>query len=258
LVFDPLLPYGIAIAVGYVVLLLLLLVSLLVRLRAKLNDVHYAISLENGLRRAGYEPKDFFTDEAAGNPSLQLLNFKVMRFCQPKNTLELGSGQTTKLLSCYQSQNPAAYVLTLEQSEQWVRQLRAQINHDYRCVELERKEFTCAGTGLRLTADWYRDVPELHDRKYEYVLIDGPEYGGLGTDHVDFARSGILQYMPTILAPSFVVVFDDAERYGETMTINALDAILRASAIRFVRFARFGIKTQVVLCSTDLAFLRSV
>jgi hypothetical protein len=249
--------YAIAVGLACAMLLLPLLVSLAVNLRAKLNDVQDAISLENGLRRAGYELTDFFTDEAAGNPSLQLVHFKILRLCRPQQILELGSGQTTKLLSCYQRQNSSAYILTLEQDENWLKKIRNEIAHDYRHVALEPKQFTCAGTGLKLSTSWYRDLPELHQRKFDYVLVDGPDHGGPGTEHVDYSRSGILQHMPDILAPSFIIVFDDAERYGETMTIQALDAILRACGIRFVRFERHGMKTQVAFCSPDFAFLRS-
>jgi len=257
-VYEPVRQYVLAISIALAVVLLTLVVALLSNLRAKLNDVHYAISLENGLRRAGYEPEDFFTDEAAGNPSLQLLNLKILRFCQPKQTLELGSGQTTKLLTCYKRQNPDAYVLTLEQNADWARRLGAHMAHDCRHVGLERKEFTCSGTGLKLCCHWYKDVPELREHRFDYVLVDGPDHGNLGTEHLDYSRCGILQYIPALLAPSFIIVFDDAERYGETMTISALEGILTASGIQFIRFARHGIKTQVVLCSKDLAYFQSV
>jgi hypothetical protein len=256
-VFEAFRPYGLAVAAGYFVLTVPLVWSLLINLEVHLNDVGYAVSLENGLRRAGYEPQDLFTEEAAGNPSLQLLNLKILRFCRPQRTLELGSGQTTKLLSCYQRQNPGTYVLTLEQDERWVQRLRAQVVHDYRYARLERKAFTCAGTGLHLATEWYRDLPELHDQRFDYVLVDGPDHHVVGTAHVDHSRCGILQYMPALLALSFVVVFDDAERCGEKMTIDALDAILRAGGIEFERFARYGVKTQIVFCSKDHAFLRS-
>ncbi len=250
-----------AIGLGCALLLLCFLFAMLVNLRAKINDVQDAISLENGLVRSGYELTDFFTDEAAGNPSLQLLHFKILRLCRPQQILELGSGQTTKLLSCYHRQNPSAFILTLEQDERWIKRIQDQVTHDYRHLALEPKQFICAGTGLRLTTTWYQDLPELHERKFDYVLIDGPDHGGWatpGTDHVDYSRCGILQYMPGLLAPEFIIVFDDAERYGETMTINALDAIFRAGGIRFVRFVRYGIKMQVVFCSPSIAFLRSV
>jgi hypothetical protein len=257
-IYQPLLPYAFAAALGYALVLLALLVVLVVTLRAAVNDVGYSVSLDGGLRRAGYEPRDFFTDAAAANPSFQLLNLKVLSFCRPERVLELGSGQTTKLLSCYHRQNPSAYVLTLEQDAGWVRQLAPHVGHDYRHVEVEPKEFVCAGTGLRLSTKWYKDVPELRQHKFNFILVDGPDHGGPGTDFVPYSRCGILEHMPAILAPSFVVIFDDAERHGELLTIDALDAILRAAGVPFVRFTRNGIKTQCVFCSKDYQFLRSV
>lgn len=257
MVYTPLLIPALAVAVCSLTLLLALTIVLSNRLRAKVNDVHYAISLESGLRRAGYKVNDFFTDEAAGSPSLQLFNWKVLRLCRPRRILELGSGQTTKLLSSYVRENPSAYALTLEQDGAWVRRLKGEIVHDYRSVPLDRREFVCQGTRLPLTTDWYGDIPELRGQ-FDYILVDGPDSRLLGTAHTNYARAGILQYLPAILAESFVVVFDDADRYGEAMTIRAFTAILRACRIGHIEFAIHGVKTQVVLCSPDLAYLRSV
>src|SRR5437867_10506084 len=72
-VYRPLWTSAVTVAVVAVLMIQTVAILLLNRLRAKLNDVHYAVSLENGLRRAGYGLNDFFTDEAAANPSLQLL-----------------------------------------------------------------------------------------------------------------------------------------------------------------------------------------
>jgi hypothetical protein len=118
--------------------------------RAKLNDVHYAISLEAGLKRAGYEVADLYTDGAAANPSLQLLHLKILRLCRPERILELGSGQTTKVLSCYARDNPSVFALTLEQDESWAQRLGSEVVHDYRHVPVEGKEFRCPGTKLHI------------------------------------------------------------------------------------------------------------
>lgn len=248
----------VAISLGSICTVLVLVIVLLNRLRGKLNDVHYAISLEAGLRRAGYTLTDFFTDEAAANPSLQLFNLKVLLFCQPGKVLELGSGQTTKILSSYACTMPSAYVLTLEQDESWAQQLRTHVAHDYRHLLLERKDFSCNGTELRLTTIWYQDIPELHSHKFNYILVDGPDPGTLGTSHTHYSRSGILQYMPSIIDVSFIIVFDDAERYGEIMTIRSLKDIFEACGVRYICFSIHGIKTQVVFCSPDYSYLRSV
>ncbi len=251
-------PLAIALTVGVMGGMVTIVMAALSRLRGKLNDVHCAISLESSLLRAGYRVADLFTDGAAATPSLQLHSLKILLFCRPKNVLELGSGQSTKLLSEYARQHPDAYVLTLEQDNTWVERLAGQVTHDYRHVPLERKDFVCRGSRLNLATDWYQDLPELHRVKFDYILVDGPDPGTLGTAHTGYARSGILQYMPEILAESFVVVFDDAERYGEIMTTAALEAILRACKVRYVRFTIHGTKDQVVFCSPDRSFLRSI
>ena len=228
------------------------------RLRAKVNDAHYATSLDAGLERAKYDVPDFFADGAAGTPSLQLYSLKILLFCRPKAILELGSGQTTKLLSHYARQHPEVYVLTLEQSEAWADRVKDQIAHDYRYVPLAPKTFTCRGTGERVTTRWYADVPDLATRKFNYILVDGPDLGGLGTDYTAYSRGGVLEYMPSMLAESFVVMFDDAERAGEQMTIAAFKRILDASRVRYASFVIHGIKEQVIICSPDWAFLGSV
>jgi hypothetical protein len=257
-VYEPLRVTVAAVAIAAVLVILNLGIVFLNLLRAKLNDTHYAISLEAGLRRAGYDLVDFFADGAAANPSLQLLHLKILRFCRPQRVLELGSGQTTKLLSCYARENSSAYVLSLEQNESWVQRLKEHVVHDYRHAPLQPTQFICSGSKLRLTTMWYQDLPELREGHFDYVLVDGPDPGTPGTSHNDYSRSGILQYLPAILSPSFVVVFDDAERYGEIMTMRALEDILKACRVQYVHFAVHGIKTQVVFCSRDHSYLRSV
>ena len=234
-----------------------LAIILLNLLRAKLNDASYAVSLEAGLLRAAYHPLDFFTDGAAASPSLQLLHLKILRFCKPQRILELGSGQTTKILSCYARENPSAYILTLEQDGSWVQRLREHVVHDYRHAPLLGLQFSCSGFNLDLSTMWYQEVPELLEGQFDYVLIDGPDPGTPGTTHNNYSRSGILKYLPSILAESFVVLFDDAERYGEIMTIRAFESVLKASKVKYVRFSIHGVKSQVVFCSENRSYLRS-
>jgi hypothetical protein len=258
LVYQPLFAPAVAFSLACTVIVLALIAVLVSRLRAKIDDVHGAISIETTLQRAEYSLDGFFTDEAAANPSLQLFNLKVLSLFQPSRILELGSGQTTKVLSCYARKNPSAYVLTLEQDEAWVNRLRTHVAHDYRHVPLEPMEFPCAGNGRQLTTMWYKDIPALHQQTFNYILVDGPDSGKPGTAHTDYSRSGILRYMPFILDESFIIVFDDAERYGETMTINALKEILRACNVRFHYFSTHGVKTQDVFCSPDNKYLQSI
>ena len=247
-------------AAASLVLLLTLVVLLISRLIARLTDVQALFSLECGLARSGYVLDDFYTDGAAANPSLQLLLLKCLRFSRPQRILELGSGQTTKLLTCYQKANPDSHVITLEQDADWARRMRALIpqeaqGHDYRYRPLEKRVFLDPRSCRPIHSLWYRDVADLRARRFGLILVDGPDHGAKGTEFTPYSRSGILEYIPGILDDSWILVFDDAERYGEIMTTRLCEAILSKHKRPFLRFEVHGEKSQTIFCSPSLGFL---
>jgi hypothetical protein len=106
---------------------------------------------------------------------------------------------------------------------------------------------------------WYKGASHfLTGKQFNLILIDGPDRGLKGTDFVPFSRAGILEYLPAILDNHWIVVFDDAERFGEIMTITAFQSILQECKRPFLRFDIHGVKTQTVFCSPSYSFLQSV
>jgi hypothetical protein len=246
---------GVFLSILYVILLLILSIILLLRLSAKMNDLHYELSLHTNLQSLNYDPKDFYFDGAAGNPSLLLLLMKCLRFCQPSKILELGSGQTTKLLAYYYRDNPNTYVLTLEHNKYWSDIFVPYITHnekyhDYRFSPLKDINFKSPGTDTKIQTKWFDIGNEIKLHKFNLILVDGPNMANT------YSRSGFLQYLPDILDEKFIIIFDDAERYGEIMTINLLKALFNYSKIDFVCFEVNGIKRQLVFCSNHYKFLQ--
>ncbi len=111
------------------------------------------------------------------------------------------------------------------------------------------------GTSRTIRTRWFQPVPELGTQKFNLILVDGPD---LGLETVPFSRAGILEHIPEIIAESFIIIFDDAERMGESMTIKAIERIFRVNGRPFMRHDIFGVKTQTVFYSPDHAFLRSI
>ncbi len=235
--------------------LLLIHVALL---RGRIDDTQALLAVEMGLVRGGLQVEDFFLDGAAANPSLQLLNLKILSLCRPRETLELGSGQTTKVLAAYRRRRPESKVLSLEQDISWAEHLRAQGCDGVRHCPLISTEVSLPGVSKRLSTEWYDADALLEGRKFDYILVDGPDHGVGAAERSSLSRAGILNHLPSILAPSFIIVFDDVERLGETNTVSACAAMLSASKIAFFQFYVYGGKTQAVLCSGDRKFLQSV
>jgi hypothetical protein len=258
-VFQPALrPAAYALALSILALLLTSLFVVESRICARLNDLSFATTLYHNLQR-GKVPKDFFMEGAAATPSLELFLFKCLQLCSPDRVLELGSGQSTKLLCRYRQENPRHYILTLEEDLNWKNLLAEELSktgtlHDYRHAPLESKSIVCPGTGVRIDTKWYSQVPDLSEKTFQLVLVDGPSTGAYSER---FSRAGILQYIPAILDDWFIVVFDDAERYGERMTLREFERILKACNRKYVSFSVYGVKTQTVFCSPNLRFLAS-
>lgn len=235
--------------------LLILIIFFQSRASAKLNDLHYQLSLQTNLETSAYHLKDFYLDGAAASASLMLLLFKCLQLCRPRKILELGSGQTTKMLGNYFRDNPGTYILTLEQDKQWTEILGPYISyngrcHDYRFSQLGTKKFICGGADVEVSTQWFQDVKDVQSHKFNLILVDGPN----GADM--YSRSGILEYLPEILDNTFVIIFDDAERYGEITTIRLLRKLLDNTKVEYTSFEVNGIKRQYVFCSKNVEFLK--
>ena len=195
------------------------------RTLGRLNDLNALVSLHFTLIRLGWSPPAFFTDGAAANPTLQLMLLKALLFTAPQSILELGSGQSTKILSCYHRDNPGSYILTLEEDEGFAKVMRPLVSHDYRHVSFSR---------------WY-DV-EL-TRQFDLILVDGPS---------DVPkRMGLLDHLPRILAPSFILVIDDTDQRATVPMVRSCGRLLPPH----ISFRVRGWKEQTVFCSPDHRFL---
>jgi len=179
---------------------------------------------------------------------------------QAKRLLELGSGQTTKLLPPTTMRIPvgsssARRERVLGESRP-AEITRAGARHEYRVARLERPPFhLCRSVGksrCRGTATPGTWRPEV--RRH---FVDGPS-APPDREARPLRARGFLQYLPGLLKDSFVVIVDDCDRYGEHATVVLLEKMLKSLGIAFFRFDVQGTKTQSVVCSPDRAFLAYV
>ncbi|HYV35652.1 MAG TPA: hypothetical protein VE988_08105 [Gemmataceae bacterium] len=238
---------------------ILLGLIILTRLYGKVNDLHSAVSLYANIGLEHKIQSGLFLDGWSATPCFMLFLYKCLAICKPQRILELGSGQTTKLLARYYQENPTAYICTIEHNADWLAALRPQLAksgnfHDCRHAPLVDRSFSCKMTNEKIHTLSYDIPPDVVQQPFNLILIDGPD-NGPGSP---YTREGFLQHVPGVLAQSFTIVFDDTEREDERRMVAAFQRILHAHNIKSIRFELQGVKTQTVFCSIDLWFLCSV
>lgn len=128
---------------------------------------------------------------------------------KPNRILELGLGQSSKILARYHSYMNCHYDI-VEQDESWYQffasefDLSNEINVYIRPIEqVYNKKY-------RININSYTNFNTvILDKKYEFISIDGP-WGSEGISRID-----ILSHIPQCLEKNFCIMLDDYERDGE-------------------------------------------
>ena len=217
----------------------------------ELKELNYAHLLHDGMKESPWlKNQNFDLHNWAANYSFIYLLFRILDKIEPRNILEFGLGQTTKLTTQYIAhKNPGAYLNVCEHSPDWIKIYQSElpkhehirINH----LDLEYFEYR------RKRNDKYAGLLELvGDQKFDLIIVDGPVGGGK-----NLPRSNVVDLIGHgNLAKDFVIIFDDAERVGEKKTIRRTQAALRKESIVFQTFERFGIKRQAYIVSVSRSF----
>lgn len=233
----------------------------ILRVRGRVNDIQFSISLEHSLRRLRVTMNDYFYDGAAGTPSLQLHILKIVAMTKPRKVLELGSGQTTRLLSALSRKHPEMKVTTLEQNAEWWETLNAEVSHAglrYVLSDLETRRVR-GRSGIEFKTTWYASLPpEVESGGFDLIVVDGPDDGLRGTEFSEYARAGLAWYLPQILSDSFVIIFDDADLYKHQMAIELVKRELTALNIKYGCARVYGVKDQELIFSPRFGFLASI
>ena len=180
--------------------------------------------------------------------------YRILDEVKPKSILELGLGQSTRLLGQYASANRDVLHMVVEHDPSWIEffQKDFSLGDNTTIVQLERDYIKfCEDEKVLVFKDFYET---FNGQKYDFISIDAP-FGG---DAIVYARVDILNILPECLAESFIIVVDDYERHGEKNMVAILETILKENNIAFKKGVYSGQKDCVVICSEDLNFVRSM
>ena len=188
-------------------------------------------------------------------PGLYALYRSLDEF-QPKSILEMGLGQSTRVISNYVAYYDATHYI-VEHDKEWIDFFldKHGVSKNTEIINLERVEGEYSGRYIHTETPimYYNKFKETFEgKKFDFVFIDGPQ-GSNGISRVDFT-----EILPEALMESFVIMIDDSERQGESRTIDCICNILNKNNIPFYVVAYDGMKNTSLIVSQDLLFLCSL
>lgn len=189
---------------------------------------------------------------AVGYNFLYIL-YQSLEYARPKCILEIGLGQTTKMISQYVNHYTNTRHFIVEHDKEWIDFSKSSLGLSERSsiVNLELTTTSFKGTdNITIYKNFHENFNQC---KFDMLCIDGP-FGSKGYSRID-----ALSLVEKNLDDSFVILMDDYEyeRQGEQNTIKFMRSLLPSSPESFMGVYN-GAKGCVVLTSANLKFLCSL
>jgi hypothetical protein len=196
------------------------------------SELLYADAFRGAAAALGVALPPLYPLGAAANYSLLYVVLRAMTETPASRVLDIGVGQTTKLLDSIAKVRPID-VVSIESDRDWATRIATTVAHPVLISSLvvrtvRRQEALCFDS-TNITGH------------FNAVIVDGP----MGSRRR--SRWGVLEILDRCLAEDFLVIFDDASRRGELDTVREF---VRSHAGRVrTRFVHAG-KSQCLVYTT--------
>ena len=205
--------------------------------------------------------KDFSLNLGAASYLLMYYLYRILDDTQPKNILELGLGQTTKMTSQYAKFNDDAKVFVVDDDEEWIDTFSNKLSLTDNCTlnYVPSEIFNYDNSENKR----YKDLNNyVKDEKFDLIIIDGPmsfifedgKFGGKGK-YCKYSRSNVWDLIENNVAEDFIILIDDSHRAGEKRTINHLEKILRKNNIKFYSVNCSSTNDIYIICTERYKFV---
>lgn len=190
---------------------------------------------------------------AVGYQYLYVL-YRTLNEIHPTSILELGLGQSTKMITQYAHSNSACSHIVTEHNKEWIEFYQnanfVSNNTQIQTFELGKEPYL-DDPGVTCYLDF--ETP-LKGKTFDLISIDAP----FGHPCNKYARVDVLKLLPGCLSQRFVILIDDYNRPGEVKMVELLKQILEDNNIAYSAGQYKGAKYTCIITSTDLSFLCSM
>lgn len=190
---------------------------------------------------------------AVGYPVLYVM-YRVLNEARPQRILELGLGQSTRMIGQYVATHEGVEHVVVEHDPEWIAFFKNDfaLSERTEILQLDREMVPYKEVEAVRVFQGFREA--LAGKKFDFIFIDAP----LGGDMKQYARIDVLRLLPECLNENFVIMIDDAERGGESHTVAEMEKRLREHGILCRRGRYSGKKDCVVLTPEHMGFLTTM
>ena len=208
-----------------------------------------AVSGSAWLKNTAFSPGRW----AVGYPVLYVI-YRVLNETRPKRILELGLGQSTRMIGQYAATHEGVEHIVVEHDPEWVSFFKNDfvLSERTEILQLDREMVPYKEAEAVRVFKGFREA--LAGKKFDFIFIDAP----LGGDMPQYARIDVLGLLPECLSEDFVIMIDDAERSGETRTAAEMEQCLRENGVSCKRGRYSGKKDCVILTPEQMGFLTTM
>ena len=190
---------------------------------------------------------------AVGYPYLYVM-YRVLNETRPKRILELGLGQSTRMIAQYAAAFQDVEHIVVEHDPEWVEFFCNDfpIPKNTKVVMLEREMVPYKDADAVRVFKGFKET--FQGQKFDFISVDAP----YGADMKQYSRIDVLNLIPDGLSEKFVIMVDDTERNGETHTISEIESYLTEAQILYSRGKYSGRKDCMIVCAKQIGFLSSL
>lgn len=180
--------------------------------------------------------------------------YRILNEVRPKAILELGLGQSTKVIAQYVDHYKDVSHILVEHDQNWIDLFRRQLKfpNGTRVYRLDCVIETFEDYGN--VRSYENFVGNFKGQKFDFILVDAP-FGG---DMRYISRVDVLKLIPDCLYDSFIIVVDDVDRFSENVMLNQLKKRLDLCGIKHKIGFYDGVKRVAVVASEDLWFVTTM
>ncbi len=202
---------------------------------------------------------------AVGFPYLYVM-YRVLDEMRPGMILEMGTGQTTRMIADYLGWNGEAVHIAVEQDEDWAGYIKHNVDvdrSDLLVIQAKLMSETVNGNDVQITRySGFREkiaetVKKHGNRRINFVSVDGPSTLSGQTKGVS-SRRDVLELIPEMMADEFVILIDDIDRDVNRKLVLEIKDRSAAAGIPTVSGEYWGQKGMAVVASEGLRWYTSL